>query len=97
MTYDVSDDLTLFTSWGEGFKSGGFNNSGSRATIDTFINPLNPGSPVAVTDVYEKETNDSLEVGFKASLLEIESALKVLTSTQMQMIFSFNCLDHLDS
>jgi len=68
LTWDVNDDLTLFTSWGEGFKSGGFNNSGSRATIDTFINPLNPASPVAVTDVYEKETNDSLEVGFKARL-----------------------------
>jgi iron complex outermembrane receptor protein len=68
LTWDVNDNLTLFTSWGEGFKSGGFNNSGSRATIDTFINPLNPASPVAVTDVYEKETNDSLEVGFKARL-----------------------------
>tara|TARA_B100001250_G_scaffold43654_1_gene34350 strand:- start:1538 stop:4003 length:2466 start_codon:yes stop_codon:yes gene_type:complete len=68
LTWDVNDDLTLFTSWGEGFKSGGFNNSGSRATIDTFINPLNPASPVAVTDVYEKETNDSLEFGFKARL-----------------------------
>ena len=70
LTWDASDNVTYFASWGEGFKSGGFNNSGSRATIDTFINPLNPGSPVAVTDVYEKETNDSLEIGFKARLAE---------------------------
>jgi Outer membrane receptor proteins, mostly Fe transport len=64
----VSDQSTPSTRWGEGYKSGGNNNPGSRATNDTRINPLNPGPPVAVTDVNEKETNDSFEIGFKARL-----------------------------
>lgn len=38
LTWDISDDTTAYASWGVGFKSGGFNNSGSQATIDTFFN-----------------------------------------------------------
>ncbi len=38
LTWDVADATTIFGSWGVGFKSGGFNNSGSGATIDTFFN-----------------------------------------------------------
>ena len=37
-TWDAGDDLTFFGSWGKGFKAGGFNNSGSAATIGIFIN-----------------------------------------------------------
>ena len=70
LTWDISNNLTAYASWGEGFKSGGFNNSGARQTIDTFINPLNPSSPVAITDSYNKETNDSIEIGFKALLVD---------------------------
>ncbi len=69
LTWDISNNLTAYASWGVGFKSGGFNNSGARQTIDTFINPLNPSSPVAITDSYNKETNDSIEIGFKALLV----------------------------
>jgi iron complex outermembrane receptor protein len=38
LTWDITDSTTAYTSWGVGFKSGGFNNSGSQATIDTFFN-----------------------------------------------------------
>jgi iron complex outermembrane receptor protein len=38
LTWDVADSTTIFGSYGVGFKSGGFNNSGSAATIDTFFN-----------------------------------------------------------
>ena len=38
LTWDFTDNTTAYTSWGVGFKSGGFNNSGSEATIDTFFN-----------------------------------------------------------
>ena len=66
LAWQADEDLSMYMSWGEGFKSGGFNNSGARQTVDTFINPLNPGSPVAITDSYAKEVNTSLEAGFKA-------------------------------
>ena len=38
LTWDISDQWTTFASVGVGFRSGGFNNSGSEATVDTFIN-----------------------------------------------------------
>ena len=68
LAWQLDENASVYMSWGEGFKSGGFNNSGARQTIDTFINPLNPASPVAITDAYAKEVNTSTEVGFKALL-----------------------------
>jgi iron complex outermembrane receptor protein len=68
LAWQLDENASFYASWGEGFKSGGFNNSGSRQTVDTFINPLNPASPVAITDAYAKEVNTSTEVGFKALL-----------------------------
>jgi iron complex outermembrane receptor protein len=38
--WDAFETTTLFASWGVGFRSGGFNNQGSEATVNTFINNL---------------------------------------------------------
>ena len=38
LTWKASDNLTAYANWGVGFKSGGFNNTGSAATVDLFIN-----------------------------------------------------------
>ena len=38
LTWKASEDLTAYANWGVGFKSGGFNNTGSAATVDLFIN-----------------------------------------------------------
>ena len=38
LTWKPSDLLTAYANWGVGFKSGGFNNTGSAATVDLFIN-----------------------------------------------------------
>lgn len=77
ISWDASDDLTLYANWGVGFKSGGFNNVGSAATIDIFINGLNtladPGgafAPVLIEDIFEKETSSAFEVGFKGQLMD---------------------------
>jgi iron complex outermembrane recepter protein len=69
LTYDVGDETTMFANWGIGFKSGGFNSSGSEATIDLFINtPL--GTNVGVEDFFRKETSSSFEAGFKGNYLD---------------------------
>lgn len=68
-TWDVNDEMTLFASWGIGFKSGGFNNTGSAATIDLFINGV-AGTNVLIEDIYEKETSSSFEAGLKGSMLD---------------------------
>ena len=83
LKWDVLDELTLFTSYGIGFRSGGFNNQGSQATVDTFINgllnlcdPADAGcvasgrSRVGVLDDYDKETSSAFELGFKSSVLD---------------------------
>ncbi|MDG2229619.1 MAG: TonB-dependent receptor [Gammaproteobacteria bacterium] len=70
LSWAIDDNASFYVSWGEGFKSGGFNNSGARQTIDTFINPLNPSSPINLQDSYDKEVNASTEVGFKALLAD---------------------------
>jgi len=68
LTYDLSENTTLFGSWGVGFKTGGFNNLGGTETISLFL--VNPdGLPVAPPEIYEEETSSSFEVGFRTTLL----------------------------
>lgn len=80
LTWDATDNLTLFGSWGVGFKAGGFNNSGSEATVNIFINSfINGGIGInfaddlrvslpVIRDDFDKETSSAFEVGFKSSL-----------------------------
>jgi iron complex outermembrane receptor protein len=81
--WDATDSTSLFASWGVGFKAGGFNNSGSAATvgifINGFINCFNPlgicfaddiGVPLPViNDDFDKETSSAFEVGFNSNLM----------------------------
>jgi len=69
LRYDLSENTTLFGSWGVGFKTGGFNNLGGTETISLFL--VNPdGLPVAPPEIYEEETSSSFEVGFRSTLLD---------------------------
>ena len=69
LTYDLFENTTLFSSWGVGFKTGGFNNLGGTETISLFL--VNPdGLPVAPPEIYEEETSSSFEVGFRSTLLD---------------------------
>ncbi len=82
LTWDATEDLTLYGSWGKGFKAGGFNNQGSAATVDIFINGfINGGVGVffaddlgvplpSINDDFDEETSSSFEVGFKSQLLD---------------------------
>ena len=73
LTWDVLPEWTAFATVGVGFKSGGFNNSGSAATVQNFINgPLtNPGgafpefTDVNIRDQFDKETSLAWEIGLK--------------------------------
>lgn len=81
--WDATENTSLFASWGVGFKAGGFNNSGSAATIGIFINGFincfNPpgvcfaddmGVPLPViNDDFEEETSSAFEVGFNSRLM----------------------------
>jgi iron complex outermembrane recepter protein len=100
LKWEVSEDFTTYANWGIGFKSGGFNNLGSGATVDTFINclviPTNncaggmaPGQrSVLVRDFFDKETSSAFEIGAKATLgdgrFTIEGAIYDTTVDDMQ-------------
>ncbi|MFQ5634831.1 MAG: TonB-dependent receptor [Gammaproteobacteria bacterium] len=101
LTWDIRPTLTAFATVGVGFKSGGFNNQGSKATVDNFINgPLitNPGAPfagqfapVGIEDQYKKETSTSYELGFKSQIGDFswEGALYHIDVEDMQFFEFF--------
>ncbi len=47
VNWNLSDDVALYASYGYGFRSGGFNSSGSEATVDVFYGGLclGPSTP----------------------------------------------------
>jgi iron complex outermembrane receptor protein len=75
LNYRPGPDLSLFANWGIGFKSGGFNNQGSAASIDLSFNvPL--GSGLEISDDYDKEVSSAFEVGFKSKLFNSRLSLE---------------------
>ncbi len=79
LTWDATESLTAYATAGVGFKSGGFNNQGAKATIDLFINEplLGPGgtfegqfAPVGIEDSYNEETSWAYEAGLKSQWMD---------------------------
>ncbi|HLS80550.1 MAG TPA: TonB-dependent receptor [Steroidobacter sp.] len=105
LNWNISDQWTVFASYGHGFRSGGFNSTGSNATIQQFLGALRYVQPDGtVTDIpsltteginyddYKKEVAKAAEVGFKAQLLDRRLALNVSayhTSVENMQIFNF--------
>ncbi|GAM96793.1 tonB-dependent receptor [alpha proteobacterium U9-1i] len=58
LSFEPSDDLTLYASYGQGFKSGGFDMRGDVVLTPNTVNG------------YQPEFVDSYELGFHASLLD---------------------------
>ncbi len=79
LRYEATDDLTFYATYGEGFRSGGFNPLGSRNAI------INVDGVVGTTvqDDFEEETSRSFEVGGRASLSDGRLSLNgaVFTTT----------------
>lgn len=77
LSYQPSPETNIYANWGIGFKSGGFNNQGSKATVDTYFNDptgtaafgsINAG--VLINDQFRKETSSSFEAGVKGSMFD---------------------------
>lgn len=69
LRYELSDDINLYGNWGVGFKSGGFNNQGSAAIVETALNQF-IGTSVVIDDQYRKEVSSAFEAGIKGGLLD---------------------------
>ncbi len=69
ISWRANDAVTFFGSWGVGFKSGGFNNQGSNATVELFYNTL-LGTDLLIEDQFNEETSSAFEFGFKANVTD---------------------------
>lgn len=71
-----SDDITVFASYGVGFRSGGFNSVGTDDLLSFWFNSGfgGPGEAVdadlKVRDEYSKEVSEAFEVGLKTEWLD---------------------------
>jgi iron complex outermembrane receptor protein len=74
LSYHPTNALNLYANWGIGFKSGGFNNQGSSAVVNTrFNNGVTPGTinaGVTINDQYRKEKSSAFEAGIKGELFD---------------------------
>ena len=95
-------DWAAYTAWGVGFRSGGFNSSGSAATVNIFYGGLHyvtPDGTVTTTpslsdvnDEYKKEVSKAAEIGVKGELLDhalYVSADYYYTKVDDMQIFNF--------
>lgn len=64
LTYSFEDNASVFISYGKGFKSGGFNPIGTRASL--LAAPGADPSNIFTQDSYDKEVADAYEIGFKS-------------------------------
>lgn len=74
LSFHPTNQLNLYANWGIGFKSGGFNNQGSSAVVNTrFNNGVTPGTinaGVTINDQYRKERSSAFEAGVKGELFD---------------------------
>ncbi len=69
LSYRPSDRWTLYGTYAEGFRSGGFNLSGVSAGVATLIAAGVPGLPLGVQDSFKQEDTQGTELGVKSMLL----------------------------
>jgi iron complex outermembrane receptor protein len=62
LRYMLSNDAAVYTSWGEGFRSGQFNQNGVGIAAETL-------GLSGIPDVLDKEITETIEIGFKADFL----------------------------
>jgi iron complex outermembrane receptor protein len=69
LSWQPNDDWTVYGTYAEGFRSGGFNLSGVAVGVATLAGAGVPGLPQGVRDSYDQEDTEGFEIGFKSSLL----------------------------
>ncbi len=89
LKWAASDNLNLYTSYGEGYRAGGFNAPGTRNLVLTV-----DGLPATsnIRDFYEPEELESVEVGLKTTWMDSRLRLNVAafsTTADNTQIFEF--------
>ncbi|MDG1904019.1 MAG: TonB-dependent receptor [Arenicella sp.] len=77
LNWQPQENINVYTSYGVGFRSGGFNSLGSSDLLSFWFN-ADPGSGpgqsvdarLQISDEYDKEVSTSLELGFKGEFFD---------------------------
>ena len=72
LSYSLPNETgSVYATWGQGFKSGGFNTIGTLEVLiaGALAAGANPNT-IFTRDSYEKETTDAYELGFKARMMD---------------------------
>ncbi len=70
LSFTPNNSTNIYANWGIGFKSGGFNNTGSSALVNANFNIPAIGAGVTINDQFRKERSSAFEAGVKGSLLD---------------------------
>ena len=68
LSWRPNEDWTLYGTYAEGFRSGGFNLSGVAVGVATLVGAGVPGLPQGVNDSYDQEDTEGYEIGLKSTL-----------------------------
>lgn len=70
LSFTPNSSTNIYANWGIGFKSGGFNNTGSSALVNANFNIPAINAGVTINDQFRKERSSSFEAGIKGSLFD---------------------------
>lgn len=76
LNWAATENTNVYTSYGVGFRSGGFNSLGSSDLLNFWFNAGfgGPGETVnanlVISDEYDKEVSTNIELGFKSTFLD---------------------------
>lgn len=70
LSFTPNSTTNIYANWGIGFKSGGFNNTGSSALVNANFNIPAIGAGVTINDQFRKERSSAFEAGIKGSLFD---------------------------
>jgi iron complex outermembrane receptor protein len=70
LSFTPNPSTNIYANWGIGFKSGGFNNTGSSALVNANFNIPAIGAGVTINDQFRKERSSAFEAGIKGSLFD---------------------------
>ena len=85
LRYQPSDQMSWYLTWGEGFRSGQFNQNGIALVAAA-------AGIIGVSDVAEQEDSESIELGFKGQFFDDRMRLTAAvfsTDVENQLFFSF--------
>jgi iron complex outermembrane recepter protein len=70
LSFTPNSSTNIYANWGIGFKSGGFNNTGSSALVNANFNIPAINAGVTINDLFRKERSSAFEAGIKGSLFD---------------------------